>query len=108
MSGAWNERTARVPAGRSKWPDRYWNLLSIFGGYLENTNLDDDLEVEAFEEDAVLMITFHQAKGLEFDHIYVTATGRDPDLGPALRPGYSVAIPYPTTLSVDSKQPMPR
>jgi hypothetical protein len=70
--------------GKFKWPDRYWNLLSIFGGYLENTNLDD-LEVEAFEEDAVLMITFHQAKGLEFDHIYVTATGREPDLGPALR-----------------------
>jgi DNA helicase-2/ATP-dependent DNA helicase PcrA len=67
-----------------KWPDRYWNFLNIFGGYLDNTNLDD-LEVEAFEEDAVLMVTFHQAKGLEFDHVYVMSTGREPDIGPALR-----------------------
>jgi DNA helicase-2/ATP-dependent DNA helicase PcrA len=80
--------------GKFKWPDRYWNLLSIFGGYLENTNLDD-LEVEAFEEDAVLMITFHQAKGLEFDHIYVTATGRDPDVGPALRTRLFSGDPVP-------------
>jgi DNA helicase-2/ATP-dependent DNA helicase PcrA len=80
--------------GKFKWPERYWNLLSIFGGYLENTNLDD-LEVEAFEEDAVLMITFHQAKGLEFDHIYVAATGHDPDLGPALRTRLFSGIPVP-------------
>lgn len=72
--------------GKFVWPDRYWNLLSIFGGYLDNTNLDDP-EIEAFEEDAVLMITFHQAKGLEFDHVYIAATGRTPDIGPALRTG---------------------
>src|SRR5262249_26193184 len=34
---------------------------------------------------AVLMLTFHQTKGLEFDHVYVAGTGRAPDLGPALR-----------------------
>ena len=73
-----------LSSGKFRWPDRYWNLLNIFGGYLDNTNLDDP-EVEAFEQDAVLMITFHQAKGLEFDHIYVAATGREPDIGPALR-----------------------
>ena len=84
--------------GKFKWPDRYWNLLNVFGGYLDNTNLDDP-EVEAFEQDAVLMITFHQAKGLEFDHIYVTATGRKPDVGPALRTGLfsGRAVPYTTS-----------
>lgn len=84
-----------VSQGKFKWPDRYWNLLNVFGGYLDNTNLDDP-EVEAFEQDAVLMITFHQAKGLEFDHIYVTATGRNPDVGPALRTGLfsGRAVPY--------------
>ncbi len=82
--------------GKFVWPGRYWNLLSIFGGYLDNTNLDDP-EIEAFEEDAVLMITFHQAKGLEFDHIYVAATGRSPDIGPALRTGLFSGQPIPYT-----------
>ena len=81
-------------AGKFRWPKRFWNLLGIFGGYLENTNLDD-LEVEAFEEDAVLMITFHQAKGLEFDHVYAAWTGRDPDLGPALRTRLFSGVPVP-------------
>lgn len=70
--------------GKFVWPDRFWSLLNVFGGYLENHALDDP-EIESFEEDAVLMITFHQAKGLEFDRVYVAATGRDPDISPALR-----------------------
>lgn len=66
------------------WPDRYWTLLNVFGAYLSNASLDDP-EVETFEDDAVLMITFHQGKGLEFDHVYVAGTGRPPDIAPALR-----------------------
>lgn len=80
--------------GKYVWPQRYWSLLHIFGGYLQNGNLDD-LAVEAFEEDAVLMITFHQAKGLEFDHAYVAATGRTPDVAPALRTGLFSGSPIP-------------
>jgi DNA helicase-2/ATP-dependent DNA helicase PcrA len=70
--------------GKVVWEDRFWSLLNHFGAYLDN-NSPDDLEVEEFEEDAVLLITFHQAKGLEFDHVYVAGTGRDIDLAPALR-----------------------
>lgn len=70
--------------GKYVWDARYWNFLNVFGSYLDNANLDDP-EVEAFEEDAVLLLTFHQAKGLEFDHVYVAGTGRTPDAGPALR-----------------------
>jgi DNA helicase-2/ATP-dependent DNA helicase PcrA len=69
---------------RYVWPDRFWTLLSVFGGYLDGGSLDDP-EIESFEQDAVLLLTFHQAKGLEFDHVYVAGTGRKPDIAPALR-----------------------
>lgn len=70
--------------GKYEWPDRFWSLLNVFGAYLDNASIDDP-EVETFEENTVLMLTFHQTKGLEFDHVYVAGTGRTPDLGPALR-----------------------
>jgi DNA helicase-2/ATP-dependent DNA helicase PcrA len=68
------------------------------GAMLEATSLDDE-EIEAFSENAVAMLTFHQAKGLEFEHVYVAATGRDVMPANALRTalfsgknvGYSVA-----------------
>jgi DNA helicase-2/ATP-dependent DNA helicase PcrA len=66
------------------WPARYWNFLNVFGSYLNNASIDDP-EVEAFEEDAVLLLTFHQSKGLEFDHVYVAGTGRPVDMSPVLR-----------------------
>ena len=44
-----------------------------------------DIEMESFERDAVLMLTFHGCKGLEFDNVYVARTGRDPDIAPPLR-----------------------
>lgn len=88
---------SRNSAGKFVWPNRYWQLLSIFGGYLE-TNTLDDLEVEAFQDNAVLMITFHQAKGLEFDHVYVAGMGRDPDFIPALRTRLFSGEPVPYTL----------
>jgi DNA helicase-2/ATP-dependent DNA helicase PcrA len=70
--------------GKYVWPARYWNFLNVFGSYLDNASIDDP-EVEAFEEDAVLLLTFHQSKGLEFDHVYVAGTGRPVDVSPALR-----------------------
>jgi DNA helicase-2/ATP-dependent DNA helicase PcrA len=74
----------RNAAGKYVWSSRYWNFLHVCGSYLHNATLDDE-EVEAFEEHAVLLLTFHQAKGLEFDHVYVAGTGRAPDFSPALR-----------------------
>ena len=84
-------------SGRYVWSGRFWSLLNVFGAYLDGASLDDP-EVESFEQNAVLILTFHQSKGLEFDHVYVAGTGRKPDISPALRtrlfsgtaPGYKV------------------
>lgn len=69
-------RPTRDPqTGKIAWPDACWNFLNHFGALLNSTTLDD-LEVEAFADNAIAMLTFHQAKGLEFDHVYVGCTGR--------------------------------
>lgn len=70
--------------GKYRWDDRYWNFLNVMGPFISDSRMDD-LEVEAFEEHAVPLITFHQAKGLEMDHVYIAGLGREPDISPALR-----------------------
>ncbi|ORA16383.1 hypothetical protein BST16_06670 [Mycobacterium asiaticum DSM 44297] len=67
----------RNTAGKIIWPDEMWSFLNVFGTIVEETALDD-IEDDAFAEHAVMLLTFHQAKGLEFDHVYVGLTGRDP------------------------------
>lgn len=81
--------------GKVKWPKQYWDLLRVLGTMLQNTPLDDE-EVEAFSENAISMLTFHQSKGLEFDHVYVAATGRDVMPANALRTALfsGEAVPY--------------
>jgi ATP-dependent DNA helicase UvrD/PcrA len=70
--------------GKIVWPSQYWRLLNIFGMLLEDVPLDD-LEVESFSDHSIALLTFHQAKGLEFDHLYVGLTGREPDPSPVLQ-----------------------
>jgi DNA helicase-2/ATP-dependent DNA helicase PcrA len=70
--------------GKVWWPDQLWRFLSILGPLIHNASLDDP-EVEAFADHAVALLTFHQAKGLEFDHVYVALTGGQPDPAPVLR-----------------------
>jgi DNA helicase-2/ATP-dependent DNA helicase PcrA len=74
----------RCADGKIEWPSQYWDLLNVFAGMLHATNLDDE-EVEAFADQAVAMLTFHQAKGLEYDHVYVGCTGRRVTPDTALR-----------------------
>lgn len=68
----------RNESGKIVWPDEMWQFLGTFGSFLQETDLDD-IEDDAFAEDAVGVLTFHQAKGLEFDHVYVGMTGREPN-----------------------------
>jgi len=71
-------------AGKIVWPKQYWDLLRVMATMLEATTLDD-VEVDAFSENSVAMLTFHQAKGLEFEHVYVSSTGRDVNPANVLR-----------------------
>ena len=67
---------AGTPTARSNGPTSTGICSTSSAGMLHATNLDDE-EVEAFADQAVAMLTFHQAKGLEFDHVYVGVTGRN-------------------------------
>jgi DNA helicase-2/ATP-dependent DNA helicase PcrA len=69
--------------GKVSWPREFWELLNYFGQLVAAPG-HDDVEVEAFADNAVAMLTFHQAKGLEFDHVYVAMTGKEPDPSSAL------------------------
>ena len=74
----------RSPLGKVAWPAEVWSFLNVFGTLVRETDLDD-VEVDAFAEHAVALLTFHQAKGLEFDHVYVGLTGREPTPSAVLR-----------------------
>lgn len=74
----------RNSAGKIVWPDEIWTFLGLFGAFIQETDLDD-IEDDTFAEDAVALLTFHQAKGLEFDHVYVGVTGREPALHSVLQ-----------------------
>lgn len=66
----------RNGTGKIVWPDEIWSFLNVFGTIVKETDLDD-IEDDVFAEHAVALLTFHQAKGLEFDHVYMGLTGRD-------------------------------
>jgi DNA helicase-2/ATP-dependent DNA helicase PcrA len=80
--------------GKIEWPSQYWDLLNVFAGMLHATDLDDE-EVEAFADNAVAMLTFHQAKGLEYNHVYVGCTGRSVAPDTALRTALFSGQPVP-------------
>ncbi len=71
-------------SGKVEWQKQYWELLHHFGGYVQNEDPEDQ-EVEFFEQDAVILMTHHTSKGLEFDHVIVTGIGREIEFGPVLR-----------------------
>ena len=80
--------------GKVVWPDEIWNFLNIFGPLLKESDLDD-VEDDAFSEHAVALLTFHQAKGLEFDHVYVGLTGREPNVHAVLQTMLFSGTPVP-------------
>lgn len=102
-----NPLTPTMSSGKVVWDEALWSLLNGFGGYLEHVSVED-VEVEAFEQNAILMMTHHRAKGLEFDHVIAAGLGRQPDHGPALRTRLfsGDAIPYLVTdTSVETSDP---
>lgn len=92
--------------GKIEWPQQYWTMLGAFG-QLVAAGGQDDLEVEAFSEDAIALLTFHQAKGLEFDHVYVAMTGKEAEPSSVLatmlfsgeKPNYKIVDGNPVTRS---------
>lgn len=100
--------TVDPASGKPAWHSRYWGFLDLMGKFLEHASLDD-IDVESFSDSAVGIMTFHQAKGLEFDHTYVTATGRDASVNAVLQtmlfsgqtPSYAIVGDHPTTTSAD-------
>lgn len=85
----------RDTGGKIVWPDEMWSFLNIFGALIKESDLDD-VEDDTFSEGAVALLTFHQAKGLEFDHVYVGLTGRDPNAHAVLQTMLfsGSAVPY--------------
>lgn len=83
--------------GKWVWGDRYWRFLGVFASVLKNVPIDDS-ESEAFEEGAVPLITFHQAKGLEFDHVYVVGGGRELEVRSVLKNRLFSGVQVPTYL----------
>jgi DNA helicase-2/ATP-dependent DNA helicase PcrA len=60
----------------------YWKMLEVMHRFCTGEAISD-LDTEAFQSNAVSMMTFHASKGLEFKHVYVARTGRDiPVAGP--------------------------
>lgn len=100
----------RVQKRKYVWPSEYWTFLSTFGALLSETDLDDP-DVEAFENGAVALMTFHQSKGLEFDHVYIAGTGRDVAHHSVLQtmlfsgktPKYKLAGPQPVSSDTQVK-----
>ena len=67
-----------------RWPARYWDMLEVMHRFC-NGEAIADLDSEAFQSNAVSMMTFHASKGLEFKHVYVLRTGRGPPIAGPLR-----------------------
>jgi len=80
--------------GKTVWPDEIWTFLNVFGTLVKELDLDD-VEDDAFSDDAIALLTFHQAKGLEFDHVYVGLTGREPNAHAVLQTMVFSGSPVP-------------
>ena len=84
MSSLDNPLKPQMPSLKVQWPNEVWSFLNTFGSLLQETDLDD-LEVEELADDAIALLTFHQTKGLEFDHVFLALTGREPAIHAVLR-----------------------
>lgn len=69
--------------GKIEWDSRIWDFVGSLGLMIGGAGLNDP-EVEALQQNAFPILTFHQSKGLEFDEVYLAATGRAVDPKPVI------------------------
>lgn len=70
-------------AGKPDWDSRVWDFIGSLGLMVAGSSLNDP-EVETLQQHAFPILTFHQSKGLEYDEIYLAATGRPVDSIPVI------------------------
>ena len=69
--------------GKVDWNSRIWDFIGSLGIMVNGSSLDDP-EVDFLQINTFPILTFHQSKGLEFDEVYLTATGRPVDPIPVI------------------------
>ncbi|MBO8172417.1 MAG: ATP-dependent helicase [Bacillaceae bacterium] len=85
-----------------KWLEKFYY---VFCGYLQTHGMDDDEDEEVICPKGMLPImTIHQAKGLEFDFVFVGSLGKKPKIGGSHYLEHSLASFHSDTPVLDPEE----